>query len=104
QDERFGAGVNLGQKFFGKRPCRFAEEYALQMLTAAQRFFEQLDAFDGTLTLGGQLGPAECEPQLFQPLVVAAGHGTQTVRLVASSSGLRVLLHRLVPGSGLSSG
>jgi len=30
------------------------------MLAAAQCFFEQLDAFDGTLALGSQLGAAEC--------------------------------------------
>ena len=72
-----------------------AEEYAVQMLAAAQCFFEQFDAFDGTLTLCRQLGTAEREPQFFQPLVVAAGDGAQAVRLLASSHGLRVLLHGL---------
>jgi hypothetical protein len=31
------------------------------MLAAAQRFFEQLDAFDGALSLDSQLGAAEGE-------------------------------------------
>ena len=81
QDERFGAGVDLGQKFFGERARRFAEEHALQMQAAAQCFFEQFDAFDGALAVRGQFGAAECQPQFLQPLVVAAGDGPQTVRL-----------------------
>jgi hypothetical protein len=69
------------------------------MLAAAQCFFEQLDTFDGTLTLGSQFGAAESQAQFFQPLVVAASDGAQAVRLMASSHGLRVLLHGLVPRS-----
>src|SRR5260370_27921811 len=63
------------------------------MLAAAQRFFEQLDAFDGALSLGSQLGAAEGETQVFQPLVVAAGDGTQTAGLMVSSRGFCILLH-----------
>jgi hypothetical protein len=57
------------------------------MLAAAQCFFQQLDAFDGALTLGSQFGAAECLPQFFQPLVVAAGDGAQTVRLTRVRAG-----------------
>ncbi len=57
------------------------------MLAAAQRFFQQFDAFDGALTLGSQFGAAESLAQFFQPLVVTAGNGAQTVCLSASSSG-----------------
>jgi hypothetical protein len=69
------------------------------MQAAAQCFVEQLTAFDGTLPLGRQFGAAECEPQFFQPLVVAAGDGAQTIRSTTRSRGLRVLLHGLVQDS-----
>src|ERR1700732_793526 len=63
------------------------------MLAAAQCLFKQFDAFDGAFSLGSQFGAAECDPQFFQPLVVAAGDGTQTAGFISSLRGLCVLLH-----------
>ena len=50
--------------------------------------------------LRSEFGAAEGHAQFFEPLIVAAGDGTQAIRLTVSSRGLRLLLHRLVPRSG----
>src|SRR5882724_1459742 len=98
--QKFDASVDLGQELFGERSCRFAEEHSAQSLAAADRFFDELHAFNGAFAFGREFAAAEGLAQFLEARIVATGDAVQSGAVSDVPGGFRVLLHGLVPRSG----